>query len=85
MFLQKAVERGAKVVKDIWEEEDDDGKVRYAKVQTYGDTTHTFVEKKNYKGFFLPGYIRPKFEDALTKDLYVFLDLYMKSYLKIFN
>ena len=24
--------------------------------QTYGDTTHTFVERQNYKGLFLPGY-----------------------------
>ena len=67
--LQKAVERGAKVVKPIWEEEDEFGKVRYAMVQTYGDTTHTFVDKVNYKGFFLPGYVKPKSEDPLTKVL----------------
>ena len=63
------MERGAKVVKPIWEEEDEFGKVRYAMVQTYGDTTHTFVDKANYKGFFLPGYVRPKTEDPLTKVL----------------
>lgn len=25
----------------------------------YGDTTHTFVERKDYKGLFLPGYKPP--------------------------
>ena len=24
--------------------------------QTYGDTTHTFVERQKYNGLFLPGY-----------------------------
>jgi len=27
-----------------------------ASVQTYGDTIHTFVERKNFKGTFLPGF-----------------------------
>ena len=44
-----------RVVKNIWEEEDEGGKVRFARVQTYGDTTHTFVERSGYKGLFLPG------------------------------
>ena len=39
----------------MWEESDEGGKVRFAKVQTYGDTTHTFVERSGYKGLFLPG------------------------------
>ena len=42
-------------MKNIWEEEDEGGKVRFARVQTYGDTTHTFVERSGYKGLFLPG------------------------------
>lgn len=32
--LQRAKERGAKVVKDVWEESDDSGTVRFAMVQT---------------------------------------------------
>lgn len=47
------------MVKDIWEEEDEGGKVKFARVQTYGDTTHTFIERGNYKGLFLPGYKAP--------------------------
>lgn len=40
----------------IWEESDENGSVRFASVQTYGDTTHTFIDKSKYTGDFLPGY-----------------------------
>jgi 4-hydroxyphenylpyruvate dioxygenase len=68
-IVSKAKERGAKLVKDIWEESDENGKVRFAVIQTYGDTTHTFVERGNYQGAFLPGYSKPLFEDPLLKKL----------------
>ncbi len=35
---------------------DENGEVKVASIQTYGDTVHTFVERKNYKGPFLPGF-----------------------------
>lgn len=35
---------------------DEFGEVVTASIQTYGETIHTFVERKNYKGAFLPGY-----------------------------
>ena len=54
-IMIKCKERGVKVVKEIWEESDEGGRVRFATVQTYGDTTHTFVERGGYKGLFLPG------------------------------
>ena len=57
--------KGVKVVKDIFEEEDEFGKVRFAIVQTYGETTHTFIERHNYKGLFLPGYKAAKMKDCL--------------------
>ena len=34
LFLQRAKERGAKIVKEIWEETDEGGTVRFARVQT---------------------------------------------------
>ena len=55
-IFARAVEHGAKVVKNIWEESDENGTIRMATLQTYGDVTHTLVERKNYKGDFLPGY-----------------------------
>lgn len=35
---------------------DELGEVTIASIKTYGETLHTFVERKNYKGPFLPGY-----------------------------
>lgn len=69
-IMKMAKQRGAKIVKDIWEEQDESGKVRFAVVQTYGDTTHTFVERGNYKGLFLPGFKKPLFsQDKLLEKL----------------
>jgi 4-hydroxyphenylpyruvate dioxygenase len=55
-ILKSAKEKGATVVKDIWVEEDEYGKVRCATLQTYGDTVHTLIERGDFKGRFLPGY-----------------------------
>jgi hypothetical protein len=33
-LFQRAKERGAKIIKDIWEESDEGGTVRFARVQT---------------------------------------------------
>lgn len=35
---------------------DEHGEVKIASIKTYGDTIHTFVERKNYQGIFLPGF-----------------------------
>lgn len=35
---------------------DEFGEVRTASIHTYGDTIHTFVERKNYRGPFMPGF-----------------------------
>ena len=35
---------------------DEFGEVKISGIHTYGDTIHTFVERKNYKGAFMPGY-----------------------------
>ena len=68
-IMERAKKKGVKVVKEIWEEEDKEGKCRFAMVQTYGETTHTFVERKDYKGLFLPGYQKPRVKDALLPTL----------------
>ncbi|XP_043190937.1 4-hydroxyphenylpyruvate dioxygenase-like [Amphibalanus amphitrite] len=59
VIVEHAKKRGATIVKDIWEESDASGSVRFAVVQTYGDTTHTLVERGSYSGLFLPGYQKP--------------------------
>ncbi len=40
--------------------EDEGGKVVLSAIKTYGDVTHTFVQRDGYKGVFLPGYDRVK-------------------------
>lgn len=68
-LVQKARERGAIIIKEPHTLEDKHGKVRLAVVQTYGDTTHTFVERTGYKGLFLPGFQLPLFKDPLLAKL----------------
>jgi 4-hydroxyphenylpyruvate dioxygenase len=52
----EATKRGAKGVQEPTELHDDSGSVKLASIAVYGDTTHTFVERQNYKGPFLPGF-----------------------------
>lgn len=53
---QEALKRGAKGVIEPCAIEDTDGVFEYASIKTYGDTTHTFVNRDNYNGIFAPGY-----------------------------
>ncbi|KAI8913282.1 Glyoxalase/Bleomycin resistance protein/Dihydroxybiphenyl dioxygenase [Gorgonomyces haynaldii] len=65
-IYERAVARGAKSIRSPWEESDSNGTVIMATVATYGDVEHTFVERKNYKGLFLPGYAPVK-QDPILK------------------
>jgi 4-hydroxyphenylpyruvate dioxygenase len=51
-----AVERGARPAYEPQVLRDDDGEVVIAGIHTYGDTIHSLVERKNYKGTFMPGF-----------------------------
>lgn len=51
-----AVERGAVEVRPPTVQSDSDGEVVVAAIQTYGDTIHSLVERRNYRGLFLPGF-----------------------------
>jgi 4-hydroxyphenylpyruvate dioxygenase len=51
-----AVERGAKPAAEPMVLRDDDGEVVIAGIHTYGDTIHSLVERRNYRGPFLPGF-----------------------------
>src|SRR5437763_946506 len=54
---REATSRGAKSVLEPTTRKDDYGIVKLASIATYGDTIHTFVERQDYTGTFLPGYI----------------------------
>ncbi|HWR53458.1 MAG TPA: 4-hydroxyphenylpyruvate dioxygenase, partial [Bryobacteraceae bacterium] len=43
------------------------GQVRLASIALYGDTIHTFVERKEYHGMFLPGYRAVTGEDPVSR------------------
>ncbi|XP_013862652.1 4-hydroxyphenylpyruvate dioxygenase [Austrofundulus limnaeus] len=68
-LVQKARERGAVIMKEPHTLEDKWGKVRVAVLQTYGDTTHTFVERTGYTGLFLPGFHTTLFKDPFLAKL----------------
>jgi 4-hydroxyphenylpyruvate dioxygenase len=55
-----AIARGAISVGSFQDHQDDDGTFRSGSVQTYGDTTHTFIERDGYKGAFAPGFRKLK-------------------------
>ncbi|CAN5454507.1 4-hydroxyphenylpyruvate dioxygenase [soil metagenome] len=54
--FEKAVERGAEPVDEPIVLHDDDGEVVIASFKIYGETVHSLVERKNYRGLFMPGY-----------------------------
>ncbi|NEQ07665.1 MAG: hypothetical protein F6K37_17470 [Moorea sp. SIO4E2] len=51
-----AIAHGAKSVSPPKVLEDERGQVTVAKVHAFGSTVHSFVERKDYQGAFLPGY-----------------------------
>jgi len=53
-------QRGAKAVMEPTVIKDADGEVVVSAIQTYGETIHKFVERKNYKGSFMPGFVSKK-------------------------
>ena len=53
---QETTSRGAESVSEPQMIEDEKGEAILATIKTYGDTTHTFVEREKYHGVFLPGY-----------------------------
>ncbi len=53
---EETMKRGAKSFMEPTVEKDEFGEVIRSGIYTYGETVHVFVERKNYKGVFLPGY-----------------------------
>lgn len=50
--------RGAKVYLEPKCESDENGEVVISGIHTYGETVHLFIERKDYKGVFLPGFVK---------------------------
>jgi len=69
----KAVERGATSAYAPQALKDESGEVVCAGIKIYGDTIHSLVERKNYRGVFLPGFHprQPRYRAAPTGLLHV--------------
>ena len=53
---KQTTERGGKSYLEPHSLKDENGEVVVSGICTYGETVHLFIERKNYKGLFLPGY-----------------------------
>ncbi len=54
----ETTKRGARSFLEPKVESDEGGEVVMSGIHTYGETVHLFVERKNYRGIFLPGYVK---------------------------
>lgn len=57
---EETIKRGAKSYQEPTVEKDENGETVRAGIYTYGETVHMFVERKNYNGMFLPGFVEWK-------------------------
>jgi 4-hydroxyphenylpyruvate dioxygenase len=64
---EKSIERGAKSISPPQELTDEHGTVVVATIAAYADTVHTFIERRNYNGPFLPGFKKSDEHDPLVK------------------
>jgi len=55
---KETTKRGATSYMEPTSFKDDNGEVVLSGIKLYGDTVHVFVERKNYNGFFMPGYVK---------------------------
>lgn len=53
---EETTKRGATGVLEPTVLKDEEGEVVISAIKTYGETIHKFVERRNYKGVFMPGY-----------------------------
>jgi 4-hydroxyphenylpyruvate dioxygenase len=64
---RETTRRGARSVREPETLRDSDGTARIASIAIYGDTIHTFVERRDYKGVFLPGFRAVETEDVVSR------------------
>jgi 4-hydroxyphenylpyruvate dioxygenase len=70
---EETTKRGGKSYLEPVTIKDENGEVVMSGICTYGDTVHLFIERKNYKGVFMPGYRKweSSYNPAETGLLYV--------------
>lgn len=55
--FNETIKRGAEPIAEPKTIYDENGSIAMASIKTYGDTIHTFIERKNYNGLFMPNYL----------------------------
>lgn len=55
--FEETTKRGAKIYMEPKTLTDEHGEVRMSGIYTYGETVHLFIERKNYNGIFMPGFV----------------------------
>ena len=63
---RETTRRGARGIQEPTVREDPDGRIRISVIAAYGDTVHAFVERKDYRGAFLPGF-RAVRDDSIAR------------------
>ena len=54
---EETTKRGAKSYLEPTVLSDENGEIVKSGIHTYGDTVHLFIERKNYNGIFMPGFV----------------------------
>jgi 4-hydroxyphenylpyruvate dioxygenase len=65
--FEETTRRGARGVQAPTVLKDNDGEARISAIAAYGDTLHSFVERTNYRGVFLPGFVAVQDEDLVSR------------------
>jgi 4-hydroxyphenylpyruvate dioxygenase len=70
---EQTIKRGAKSYMEPKTLTDEHGEVRMSGIHTYGEVVHMFIERKNYKGVFMPGFMpwRSDYNPAPVGLLYI--------------
>jgi 4-hydroxyphenylpyruvate dioxygenase len=64
---QETTKRGARGVMEPTVLKDKLGEVRISAIAIYGETLHSFIERKNYRGVFLPGFQAVESADSVSR------------------
>jgi len=68
--FSETTRRGAQAVEEPTTVDGEKGSVRRAAIAIYGDTIHSFVDRRDYSGTFLPGYHRRRGQPATPCGVY---------------
>jgi 4-hydroxyphenylpyruvate dioxygenase len=71
---EETTKRGGRSCKEPLQLKDEAGEIIISGIHTYGEVLHLFIERKNYHGAFMPGFVswsNPYFQPKETGLLYV--------------